>query len=60
MMRLNTWRSSPEIQQGLRAQERLDLRVQINLDSFSLKPISERIYGVQDEAQNDNNEQPDI
>lgn len=56
----HTWRSSPEIQQGLMAQERLDLRVQINLDSFSLKPISERIYGVQDEAQNDNNEQPDI
>lgn len=40
----HTWRSSPEIQQGLMAQEQLDLRVQINLDSFSLKPLSERIY----------------
>lgn len=39
----HAWRSSPEIQQGLMAQEQLDLRVQINLDSFSLKPMAERI-----------------
>ena len=57
----HTWRSSPEIQQGLMAQERLDLRVQINLDSFSLKPISERIYRTETENENENeNEQSDI
>jgi 23S rRNA (guanine745-N1)-methyltransferase len=56
----HTWRSSPEIQQSLMAQERLDLRVQINLDSFSLKPISERIYrekpvdDIQADEQEDN------
>lgn len=55
----HTWRSSPEIQQGLMAQERLDLRVQINLDSFSLKPISERIYRTETENENEN-EQIDI
>ena len=45
----HTWRSSPEIQQGLMAQERLDLRVQINLDSFSLKPKAERTVRTNDE-----------
>ena len=45
----HAWRSSPEVQQGLLAQEQLELRVQINLDSFKLKPSAlEQL--VQDEA----------
>lgn len=45
----HAWRSAPEVQQGLLAQKQLELRVQINLDSFTLKPSS-LVEAVPDEA----------
>ncbi|GAA6134438.1 methyltransferase domain-containing protein [Oceaniserpentilla sp. 4NH20-0058] len=44
----HAWRSAPNVQQGLLSQQQLELRVQINLDSFTLKPSA--LTAVDEEA----------